>query len=548
MKKKTNTQLVTVSEHEGELAQIIPIRTETVLSQYPLHRLSKDSEPLQVYFTKTNEKGKVTTTWKVSPNPEYGEPGILAYKLDTLVINRKIDELRRDIPELLCIGSWAEIQELLGVKTRNLKALKTAFSQNAGALITAKLDYMGKDGSNRTVELRSTRYGVIFVGERLPNGTKADAVYVALNPAFREVLRNAKTRPLDYEYIKALPPASQRLYELISYQIFAALKHDNPRAKYLYSDLCKYAPLTRYYEWERVKKQLYKIHQPHKASGYIKEIEFEDIQDAKGEADWVMWYTPGRKAKQEFREFTTKKERQISVVPPRPQLFEAWNEKGREALTQAKPKGVPEDLALIEKLAGFGIDESRAALLIEHDRAECELWANAWPHQNQKGMNNPPAVLISFIESKRRPLPKGFKESRAREESLKHREQEQERQRAGEIYFDFFKAAFAKHQQQELSAIEQESPEEFAAFKDWFSKNHSKGLKMISSQSRKDEIITRRAEEFFNHLRPELGQRLSTFESWDREHNPEHADPVEWFNADPKGIFEELDRRYRDNQ
>ena len=543
MKKKASTQLVNINESENQLAQIIPIRTETVLSQYPLHRLCKNNEPLQVYFTKTNERGRVTTTWKVSPNPEYGEPGILAYKLDTLVVNRRIDELRKEVPELLCIGNWAEIQELLGVKTRNLKALKNAFSQNAGALITAKLDYTGKDGTTHTIELRSTRYGVIFVGERLPDGTKADAVYLALNPAFREVIRQAKTRPLDYEYLKALPPASQRLYELISYQIFAALKHDNPRAKYLYSDLCKYAPLNRYYEWEKVKKQLYKIHQPHKASGYIKAIEFEQIQDSEGKADWLMWYTPGRKAKHEFREFTTRKDKQISLASQRPLLVVSNVE--RKADAQTATQQAPEDLALIEKLTGYGIDETRAARLIETDRGECELWAAAWPHQNQKGMENPPAVLIRFIETKRRPLPKGYKDAIAHEESQKKREEEQRRELAEETYFQFFEPPYRAHQLSELKAIQEAAPEAYAAFESWLNQNHARKLRMVTSDQRRQELTTGKAAEFFNELRPDLGFRLSDFATWDEEQNANGQDPLEWYKQGPKRIHDELDRRLR---
>lgn len=543
MKKKRTSQLEIIEESENQIAQIIPIRTETVLSQYPLHRLSKDCQPLQVCFTKTNEKGKVTTTWKVSPNPEYGEPGILAYKLDTLVINRRIDELRRDIPELLCIGSWTEIQELLGVRTRNLKALKNAFSQNAGALIIAKLEYAGKDGRNRVIELRSTRYGVIFIGEQLPDGTKADAVYVALNPAFREVIRNAKTRPLDYEYLKALPPASQRLYELISYQIFAALKHGNPRAKYLYSDICKYAPLTRYYEWEKVKKQLYKIHHPHKASGYIKAIDYEYTQDDQGQADWIIWYTPGRKAKSEFAEFTTRKEKQITFVQPvRPQLFEAMqalSEEGREADTPAALARTAQDSLLIEKLMSFGIDENRTIRLIEKDRAECEVWADAWLHQNQKGMDNPPAVLIRFIETKRRPLPKGYKEAKERDEKRKQAELAQQRQRAEDDYFKFFEPAFRAFQQRELDAIQGKKPKAFALFKEWLDKNHARGLRMVKSEKRREEITIERAEYFFGDIHPELEVTFTTFAKWDKKHNPESCDPIE----NQLRIFEALVKR-----
>lgn len=115
------------------------------------------------------------------------------------------------------------------------------------------------------------------------------------------------TRPLDYDFLRDLPPASQRLYELISYQIFAALNRGNPRARYLYSDFCKYAPLTRYQDREDVRKQLHKIHAPHLKAGYIKKAELELMIDENGDADWIIWYTPGPKAKREFKEFNSKK-------------------------------------------------------------------------------------------------------------------------------------------------------------------------------------------------------------------------------------------------
>lgn len=154
---------------------------------------------------------------------------------------------------------------------------------------------------------------MIFVGEKLPNGRKADAVYIIFHRSYFEMLKTARTRPLDYAYLKALPPASQRLYELIAPQIFASLKYGNPRAKFLYSDLCQRAPLTRYNKWEQVKKQLYKVHQAHKASGYIAKVEFEETTDAGGRIDWVMWYTAGRKAKAEFKRFNTKEGRELAT-------------------------------------------------------------------------------------------------------------------------------------------------------------------------------------------------------------------------------------------
>jgi len=263
------------ADESRELSLIVPIRNETVFSQFPLHRLSKGKESLSLQITTENEKGKVITAWKVIPSVEYGEPGILAYKLDTLFINRLIDEARPDIPEIIKLGSLRDIAQEIGyLTTSNTNAIKSALYQNAFAGIKAELSYTSNDGRSKYIKFGSARYAVVFTGETLPNGKQADAVYIVLSPLFREVLRTAKTRPLDYSYLKGLPPTAQRLYELVSPKIFAALKFENPRAKYLYSDLCKYAPLTRYETWEQVKKQLYKVHQPHKTRGYFSKIEF----------------------------------------------------------------------------------------------------------------------------------------------------------------------------------------------------------------------------------------------------------------------------------
>lgn len=387
-----------------QLAKIVPIRVETLLSQHPIHKLSKDKRPIQIKLTRENERGKIETTWKVSPNAEYGHPGELAYKLDTLVINRLIDEFHPEVPEVIQIAeSLRQLSELIGKKkTGNTAEIKNALYQNAGALITARLDYVGKDKTRREFEFGSTRYGIVFIGETLPDGTKAEAIFIVLNPLFRQALKSLKRRPLDYGYLQSLPPSAQRWYELVSVQIFAALNTGNKRAKYLYSELCQRAPFVRSDDWLIVRNQMNRIHKPHIQSGYIGKVEFEKTTDKEGRLDWVMWYTPGERARFEYRRFNDRPEIEDAAPkpPPRPRLVAA-----------SRTERAPADSALVEKLMSFGIDESRAARLVGSDRAESELWANAWPHQNQKGMENPPAVLIHFIETKRRPFPAGFKKA-----------------------------------------------------------------------------------------------------------------------------------------
>ena len=274
------------------------LRTETVLSRFPIHNLTKHGR-VTIHIPQTNAQGEFDLRWTVSYNENYGHPRPLAYKLDTVVINQLLDTLPRPLPCVLHVGSLTQMGRLLGpaVSGRQQAQLKNAFHQNASAYIVAYLRYRGRDGTVRTVNRGFTRYSVVFTGERLPDDTAADGIYLVLNETYREVLNQAPVRPLDYAYLKALPPMAQRFYELLSYKMFATLKHRRPRATLRYTDYCLLATQQRYTEAIPMQKQMYKVHRPHVASGYLTTVQYEATTDADGGPDWLMHYTPGPKAR-----------------------------------------------------------------------------------------------------------------------------------------------------------------------------------------------------------------------------------------------------------
>jgi len=280
------------------------LRTETVLSRFPIHNLTTGGA-VTIRITQTNAQGAVDLRWAVSYNDYYGPPRHLAYKLDTIVINQFLDALPRPLPRILKLGSLRQIGTLLDLQVsgRQHAHLKSAFHQNASAYIVAYLRYRGRDGTERTVNTGFTRYSVIFTGEILPDGTQADAVYLVLSDAYLDILNHAPVRPLDYAYLKALPPMAQRFYELLSYKMFAALKHHHPHATLRYADYCLLSTQQRYTVYDQVKKQMYKVHQPHVQSGYITKVHYEGTTDADGQPDWFLHYTPGAKACAEYAAF-----------------------------------------------------------------------------------------------------------------------------------------------------------------------------------------------------------------------------------------------------
>src|SRR6202008_4149625 len=161
--------------------------------------------------------------------------------------------------------------------------------------------------------------------------------YIILNEPYREVLNNAPVRPLDRAYMKALPPAAQRFYEIISYKIFSAIKNHYPSAKIAYSEYCTYSAQLRHYERQPVQDQMAKVLRHHKASGYITAVRYEPTIDAESKPDWILYLTPGPKARAEFEAVHGRR--------PRRKIHDATNTAiGEPRLTkkhEPKPEVIP---------------------------------------------------------------------------------------------------------------------------------------------------------------------------------------------------------------
>jgi hypothetical protein len=332
--------VLAIAERLEDFTPLNIIRTETVLSRLPIHNLAKNGK-VDIRILRRGSGGEVNLKWEVSHSDRYGQARQLAYKLDTLIVNRRIDEGSRPMAPLIRLGSLAQICRELGVPAsgKNSNDVRKALHQNAGAYITAKLSYRGADGGERRLEAGFTRYGVVFTGERLPDGRNADAVYIILNDPYREVLNTAPLRPLNYDYLRELRPTAQRFYEILSYRIFAALKNNWPLAKISYGDYCTYSAQQRYYDHEHFRVQMYKVHRPHLDSGYLASAHSEAAVDVEGKPDWIMCYKPGPRARAEFEAFTSRQAAATTALPidNTPPAMEAA---GSELVTELIRRGI----------------------------------------------------------------------------------------------------------------------------------------------------------------------------------------------------------------
>lgn len=281
---------------------LYPIRVEMVSTEMPVHQLTKRGEQEIRIIRRQRHGGQVSMYWKAEPNPAVGRPGQLAYHLDTWVINRRLDEIPRPLPRLIRIGDLREIARELG-QGGDTNAVKRAFEQNAATFIRAKLTYRCQGGGEETLEGYFNRYTVFYRGQALPGGRRAETVYISLNDPYYGLVNRSTRRPLDFAYLRQLPPAAQRLYELVSPRIFAAIKNRHQTAWMRYSDLCALAVLTRCETKRRMQIQLAAVHRPHVRSGYIERIAYRAVTADDGQSDWIIDYVPGPRARREFEAF-----------------------------------------------------------------------------------------------------------------------------------------------------------------------------------------------------------------------------------------------------
>ncbi len=527
-------------KRQTELFPLDIIRTETVLSRNPIHNLST-GKPIEIAIQVADPAGKTTLQWQVSYNSRYGQPGRLAYKVDTLVVNRRIEEAERPIPKLLRLGSLRDICSELGVNEgKATQDVKKALLQNASAFINAKLNYTGQDGTEYDFEFGATRYDVIFTGKKLPDGRKANAVFLVLHDTFRSLLDRAPVRPLNYDYLRGLPPIAQRFYELVSYPIYGTIRHGRDTVRYHYSEFCTYAPQTRYYDWEHVRKQMYKVHKPHLTAEYLAKVECEETTDAEGQPDWCFWYTPGARAYAEYNGFVSRRQPRSKAVeihrssrsaasraatprPPAPAL-PLGEPASPEAAAESQPAADPE---LVSALVANELNRGDAERLARDKPEECRRQLT-YLESVKEFKSSRGAYLRTAIEQGFGP-PKGHT-TRVQKEQVKNRQAEEAaRKEARQGHEKAHQATYLAWVGERVGELEQSRPEVAAGFREAEERtlqgyrrtlaSSPTALRAVLADFEKPASRLERLQEFLQKKHPDL--KLPDFWHWDAAHNPQ---------------------------
>jgi hypothetical protein len=207
---------------------------------------------------------------------------------------------------------------------------------------------------------------------------------------------------------------------------------------------------------------MYKVHAPHLKSGYLAKVEFQEQRGESGELDWLMFYTPGRRARAEFREASKKPRRmERQRVTPRPELPAKTKQETRPAATIHTTE--PDSEPLISKLIELHIAENTARELVRDYRKSVELQLRAVPYRNLNKIKNLAAWLVVAIKENHE-LPDPIIEVLAKEEEVRHAIAKKEAEQKHQKRRNDLQPAFYDYLRGRAGQLPAEQPEAYRAF------------------------------------------------------------------------------------
>ena len=118
-------------------------------------------------------------------------------------------------------------------------------------------------------------------------------------------------KPIDYDYLKSLKSKiASRLYEILGVKFYGLRNKREKFICYRYSKLCQLLPVTPHKYASLAKQQLNPSNNELIDTGFISKYEWSE----NGNDDWLLYYWPGERAKEEMkrvRAFTTHQEEDL---------------------------------------------------------------------------------------------------------------------------------------------------------------------------------------------------------------------------------------------
>jgi hypothetical protein len=515
-----------MSSHMPDQPEELPQRytaAELNLSRLPFFAsYTKDLESrngITYTDTVTHDGQEIETVWEVTGNTKYGYPGPFAESVHAALLDIITE---RGLPfENPVVFSFYEVCQRLDIPPsgKNMQNIRNAILSIRLAGIVIENSFVTSDGRriSYTPDPKFLYKRIALYGDDDPESDETMNISaVWLSDFYLQSLNNGNIRPINFEYFKHLHGrsyAATKIYQYLGYRFSGAFRHDNDYAKVDYDDLTTIADVKRRQYLSQAKQKLRNAHQALLDTDFVDHIEWEKQKRRKEQNKFVIYYYPGRRAREEYQNGQLQLDQQFEL----PLLGQQDSEDGGEPLKETIPEDSSDEAkttkVFTHELKKLGITDERAKELDQtysQERITRQLDHLDYLSERGKSPDNAAAWLVSAIEEdystpdgfKTREERKAEKQARAKAaERKRKKEQEEERKRQEEKkrrqQLDERLEALSEDDQQ---AIEEEIAERIRSdFSDW--------MRTLYETKEFDPESPMHAGKYYDHLEQILEER-----------------------------------------
>ena len=449
---KKPKEIIIKKNNEIDLPKIINSEVNLLVS--PFFMLERKNKKLETEYREIVKRGdqKIEIVWNVSANPKYGYPGPFDREVHKAIeqiiseILKEEGEIKNPIP--FSIYNLCNRMKISSAGGDNYQRIKKAIERIQMTGIKSEGAFYHKGKKKWISKVFGLYDGVIFKGEQLEGDIIAETNLLYLSGIYLESLNSFYIKPIDFTYLQSLKSKiASRLYEILGVKFYGLRDKRDNFICYRYSKLCQLLPVTPHEYISLAKQQLDPGNNELKDTGFISKFNWSE----NGKEDWLIYYWPGERAKEEMRRAKTKiiggqREEYLLGSNEGVKIFSkdlsaCLPERGRSQTGNAQA----ERTDLVDKLVELNVSKVTAEDLIKNnDQEVIEKWIKA--------------INYSNAEDKAAYLVKAIRENwQVPEEYLREIKEKQGREKEEKIEFIKIqqKEEENKKRQEEIKKIEQ---------------------------------------------------------------------------------------------
>ena len=299
---KESEEIIIKENNKIDLPKII--NTEVNLLVFPFFVLERKSKKLETEYKDIVKRGneKIEIIWNVSANTKYGYPGLFDREVHK-VIEQIISEILKKDGEIKNPISFSiyDLCNRMGITTsggKNYRKVKEALERIRMTGIKSEGAFYHKGKKEWISKVFGLYDSIIFRGAELEDGSIAEKNLLYLGNIYLQSLNSFNIKPIDYNYLQSLKSKiASRLYEILGVKFYGLRNKREKFICYRYSKLCQLLPVTPHEYISLAKQQIDPGNNELRDTGFISKFDWSE----NGNKDWLIYYWPGERAKEEMK-------------------------------------------------------------------------------------------------------------------------------------------------------------------------------------------------------------------------------------------------------